>query len=61
MLSRQDATYILDTLIDIACFGDEAASTYLRKIGSFAYFDEPGSVRAARHALKKIGYIHESR
>jgi hypothetical protein len=36
----------------IAAYDDAAASAYLRATGSYASFDEPGSVEIARTALE---------
>lgn len=57
-LDNLQATIALDTLIQIAAFRDRFANDYLDRKGSYALFDEPGAVRAAREALKKIGYDH---
>lgn len=43
-------------LIDLAAFDDTRANSHLDATGSFAWFDEPEAVRAARAALQAQGY-----
>lgn len=40
-----------EALRDIACFGDTSAHRRLQALGSYALFDEPGSVEIALRAL----------
>jgi len=42
-----------EALEDITCFDDTAANAYLKNHGSHTMFDEPGSVKIARDALKE--------
>ncbi len=58
-LTSLQSTIILDTLVQIAAFGDKRAEEWLRIMNSYSRFVEPRAVRAAREALNKIGYVHD--
>ncbi len=51
---KQQAEIAIAALTEIASFNDQTAQGYLKKTGSYAYFDEPGSVETAREALAEI-------
>jgi hypothetical protein len=46
-----EAVRFSEALERIACYGDESAGAFLDRTGSYAAFDEPGSVQIAREAL----------
>lgn len=45
----------IETLTEIACFGDVAAEATLKATGRFNHFDDAPSVQAARECLQRIG------
>lgn len=49
--NRATIEALVGALEKIACFDDKAASEILNTTGSYAAFDEPGSVEIARSAL----------
>jgi hypothetical protein len=56
-----DNAKLREALERIAAFDDEGASRRLASTGSFALFDEPGSVEIARAALADTGAPGEGR
>lgn len=55
---RADVTTAGTALQSIAAYPDKDASHFLEMTGSYSGFDEPGSVRAAREALKNMHLTH---
>lgn len=45
----------LETLMEIAAYGDAGGNAHLRATGSYSCFDEPHSVQKARAAIDAIG------
>ena len=45
----------MEALNAIGCFDDRQGNRRLEETGSYSAFDEPGSVKNARNALKQIG------
>lgn len=54
--SRATIATLVEALEKIACFDDETATAneWLEKTGSYASFDEPGSVAVARAAIQLV-------
>jgi hypothetical protein len=50
-MAKELPAWLIKRLNQIACLDDELANMHLKMTGSYACFDEPGSVRIAREIL----------
>lgn len=53
-MAPEKMRWLIERLESVACLDDKLANMHLEKTGSYACFDEPGSVKIAREILKEL-------
>jgi len=56
-VTKELPRWVIDRLKRIASLDDKLANHHLETTGSYACFDEPGSVRIAREILAEAGAL----